>query len=195
MPAEAAAEKHTQAAFTLDDGMQLRLIDQRKFAKIDLLEPGETLPGIAKLGPEPFDPGVTAAYLQSNIGASGRTVKDCLLDQTVVAGIGNIYSDEILHAVCIHPARRARSLTTEEYERLAHTIPQVMAYFVQMNAISPEKYLLTGGREYQNTPYLRVYGRAGKACLSCGTILIKERISGRGSVYCPACQTIHEVNV
>ena len=193
-PCDFPERKHTRAVFILDDDTQLRFVDQRKFGKIVLLAADETLPELKKLGPEPFDAIVTAAWLQGKIGASKRTIKDCLLDQTIIAGIGNIYSDEILHSAKIYPGKAAMSLTAQEYERLVCAIPQVMAYFVEKNKISPEKYLQTGGQDYQNTPYLRVYGRAGKTCLACGTILVKSRISGRGSVFCPACQQ-YEVNV
>ena len=75
-----------------------------------------------------------------------------------------------------------------EIEALAARIPQVIAYFVEKNAITPEEYLAGAGRDYRNTPYLRVYGRAGKPCTACGTMLERMTVGGRGTVFCPNCQ-------
>lgn len=185
-------EKHTHVVLKLQGGKELRFIDQRRFGRFWLLQAEETLGEIAKLGPEPWDARLTKAYLQTKMGKSRKTVKECLLDQTLIAGIGNIYSDEILHRVQIHPEKKACKLTEVEYAALASAIPKTMQFFTETNAISPEKYLLTGGRDYQNTPYLRVYGRAGQKCLQCEAVLQKITVGGRGSVYCPICQVLDE---
>ena len=117
-----------------------------------------------------------------------KTIKECLLDQSVVAGIGNIYSDEILFSARIHPKRPANALTTEEWNRLASVIPERLAFFVQKNEITPEEYLETKGQEYRNTPFLQVYGHGGEPCPVCGETLCRTVIGGRSSVYCPVCQ-------
>ena len=102
-----ASEAHTRAALSLDDGRELRFVDARRFGRLWLLRPGEedTYTGMSGLGPEPDDPALDAGYLRGVCGKSRRAVKSCLLDQSVVAGIGNIYSDEILHDVHIRPDR------------------------------------------------------------------------------------------
>lgn len=185
-------EKHTHVVLELHGGMELRFIDQRRFGRMWVLRQGERLKEIEKLGPEPWDDTLTAAYMKERIGRSRKAIKECLLDQTLVAGIGNIYSDEILHCAGIHPQKKACILSVDEFSCLTKTIPEVMRYFTEANAISPERYLQTGGREYQNTPYLRVYGRAGQKCLRCEGTLQKMTVGGRGSVYCPHCQRLDE---
>lgn len=185
-------EKHTHVVFALSGDLELRFSDLRRFGRMWLVDADESVPGLDTLGPEPFDPRITGEYLKEKLWGSHRKIKDCLLDQTLIAGIGNIYSDEILFRAGIHPARLACSLTDAELTRLAEMIPETMAYYVEKNKIDPEEYLKTGGRDYQNTPYLQVYGRKGMPCLRCGTELKKERIAGRGSVYCPNCQPLDE---
>ena len=185
-----ASAAHTRAAFLLDDGRELRFVDARRFGRLWLLRPGEedTYTGMAGLGPEPDDPALDAAYLRGACGKSRRAVKSCLLDQSVVAGIGNIYSDEILHVARIRPDRPACSLSAEEWERLAEHIPRVMRFFTEKNLVTFEEYRQSAGLEYRNTPWLRVYGHAGEACDICGTALERRVIGGRGSVFCPNCQ-------
>lgn len=110
------------------------------------------------------------------------------MDQNVIAGIGNIYSDEILFAACIRPERPANTLTAEEWNRLASVIPERLAFFIEKNEISPEEYLETKGQDYRNTPFLQVYGHGGELCPACGETLCRTVIGGRSSVYCPVCQ-------
>ena len=185
-----ASAAHTRAAFLLDDGRELRFVDARRFGRLWLLRPGEedTYTGMAGLGPEPDDPALNAAYLRSACGKSRRAVKACLLDQSVVAGIGNIYSDEVLHVARIRPDRPACSLSAEEWARLAKYIPRVMRFFTEKNLVRFEEYRQSAGLEYRNTPWLRVYGHAGEACDICGTALERRVIGGRSSVFCPNCQ-------
>lgn len=185
-----ASAAHTRAAFLLDDGRELRFVDARRFGRLWLLRPGEedTYTGMAGLGPEPDDPALNAAYLRGACGKSRRAVKACLLDQSVVAGIGNIYSDEILHVARIRPDRPACSLSAEEWERLAEYIPRVMRFFTEKNLVTFAEYRQSAGLEYRNTPWLRVYGHAGEACDICGTALERRVIGGRSSVFCPNCQ-------
>lgn len=188
--ASEASEAHTRAALSLDDGRELRFVDARRFGRLWLLRPGEedTYTGMSGLGPEPDDPALDAGYLCGVCGKSRRAVKSCLLDQSVVAGIGNIYSDEILHDVRIRPDRPACSLDAGEWERLAEAIPRVMRFFTEKNLVTFEEYRQSAGLEYRNTPWLRVYAHAGKACDICGTALERRVIGGRGSVFCPRCQ-------
>ena len=110
------------------------------------------------------------------------------MDQNAVAGIGNIYSDEILFTAKIHPVRPACSLTEEEWERLAAAIRERLAYFIEKNQITPEEYLETKGKDYRNTPFLQVYGHENEPCPVCGKTLRRIVIGGRSSVFCPGCQ-------
>lgn len=184
------AEKHTHAIFLLDNGCELRFSDTRRFGRFWMVREDEadTYSGIEKLGIEPFDARLDGAYLQTHLGGRKKTIKECLLEQSTVAGIGNIYSDEILFTARILPMRAANTLTKEEWQRLAAVIPERLAYFIDKNAITPEDYLKGGGKDYRNTPFLQVYGHAGEPCPSCGHPLVKTVIGGRSSVYCPSCQ-------
>lgn len=189
-PSDFPPEKHTHVIFRLTNGMEMRFSDMRRFGRFWLVEPGEAdqYSGIAKLGPEPFDENFTAAYLQKNLGKRRKAIKECLLDQSIVAGIGNIYSDEILFRAKINPSRLANCLTTAEWEHLAEVIPSCLLFYIEKNAIGPEEYLKTRGRDYRNTPFLKVYGHKGEKCPVCGSLLCKTVIGGRSSVYCPVCQ-------
>lgn len=189
-PADYPEEKHTHIVFHLSSGDELRFSDTRRFGRFWLFRKGEsdTYSGVDKLGLEPFDAGLTADYLQQHFGKRKKTVKECLLDQTVIAGIGNIYSDEILFAAKIYPARPANSLTKTEWERLAAAVPERLAYFIEKNALTPEEYLESKGQDYRNTPFLQVYGRGGEPCPNCGATLCRMTVGGRSSVYCSACQ-------
>lgn len=190
MPCDMPPEPHTHMALALSGGEELRFSDTRRLGRVWLREAGERddFTGMAKLGPEPFDEALDAAYLRARLGRSRRAIKTCLMDQAAIAGIGNIYSDEILFAARIDPARQAASLGADEWELLARLIPERMRFFVDRSAISVGDYLLGRGRDYRNTPYLRVYGHAGEACPRCGGTLARRVIGGRGSVSCPECQ-------
>ncbi len=189
-PAGYPEEKHTHVVFCLSNHTELRFSDPRRFGRFWLVRAGEedTYSGVDKLGPEPFDAKLTATYLQQALGRSKRAIKECLLDQRVIAGIGNIYSDEILFAAQIHPARPANSLTGAEWERLAATIPSLLDWFIEKNATTPEEYLQGRGRAYRNTPFLQVYGHGGAPCPRCGATLERITVGGRSSVFCPVCQ-------
>lgn len=111
-----------------------------------------------------------------------------LLDQSIAAGIGNIYSDEILFAAGIRPDRTCCELTDGDFERLAAAIPERLNFFIGKNAIGFEEYSISKGKDYRNTPYLRVYGKGGEPCPVCGNILQHTVLGGRSSVFCLHCQ-------
>lgn len=188
-PREREELRHTHIVLELSGGMELRFSDMRRLGRWWLTAPGEAdMSGMDALGPEPFDPCVTAEYLMERFGRSRRAVKTCLMDQSAVAGIGNIYSDELLFAARIRPDRPACSLAPDEWRAIAGVMPGEMQFFVDKSAISPEDYLAGDGVDYRNTPFLRVYGRAGQPCRVCGGALVRKVIGGRGSVHCPVCQ-------
>lgn len=189
-PDDFPEEKHTHVIFHLDNGCQLRFVDSRRFGRFWLRRAGEEdiYSGIHKLGLEPFDANCNNKYLEAKLGGRRKTIKECLLDQSVVAGIGNIYGDEILHASRLHPSRLANSLTSAEWQTLASSIPAVLRYMITKNNMTPAEYLSGLGKEYRNTPSFQVYGRKGQPCYRCGTALQSMRIGGRNSSFCPACQ-------
>lgn len=206
-PADYPEEKHTHIILSLKNCtekehfpkqnsrkeksvLELRFSDMRRFGRFWLIGKDETdtYSGIHKLGIEPLTEMVTSEYLHTHFDKRKKTVKECLLDQSVIAGIGNIYSDEILFTAGIHPARPANSLDRKEWEMLAAVIPERISYYIETNKISAEEYLQTKGQDYRNTPFLQVYGHAGSPCPKCRETLCRMVIGGRSSVYCPACQ-------
>lgn len=189
-PADYPEEKHTHLVFRLSNEKELRFSDIRRFGRFWLLQNGEAdaYSGLDRLGLEPSDPAFSAEYLINHFGKRKKAIKACLLEQSVIAGIGNIYSDEILFAARIYPACPAHSLTGKEWERLAGTISERLSYFTEKNKITPEEYLEAKGQDYRNTPFLQVYGHEGEPCPSCGTVLCRMVIGGRSSIFCPRCQ-------
>lgn len=191
-PSDFPEEKHTHIILRFENGSELRFSDARRFGRFWALEKDEqdTYTGIEKLGIEPFDKRLTAEYLKKYLKKRKKAVKACLLDQSIIAGIGNIYSDEILFTSGILPSRRADSLNENDFERLAAVIPERLTYFIEKNKITSEEYLKTKGQEYRNTPFLQVYGHSGEPCPVCGSTLVRTVIGGRSSVYCPHCQKV-----
>ena len=183
-------EKHTHLILNLSDGCQLRYIDVRRFGRFWYIRCDEVtdVTGFNKLGLEPMDADLTADYLIKHLGKKKKPIKEMLHDQNIIAGIGNIYSDEILFAARIYPDMKSCDLTDAEWSVLAETIPKTILFYIEKNATTPEDYLNGKGKDYRNTPYLQVYGHAGKPCPVCGTLFEKITVGGRGSTFCPRCQ-------
>lgn len=182
-------EKHTHGILSLDDGTELRYVDPRRFGRIWYFRHGEAdTSGIENMGIEPGDAGLDPSYLGARFERRGTTVKEGLLDQSVVAGIGNIWSDEILFEAGICPLTPCKELTLEQLERLAHAIPEKISFAVENNAVSNEDYLAGKSRKYYDMSPLKVYGRSGKACSKCGTALVRNTVGGRSTCWCPMCQ-------
>lgn len=182
--------KHTHVIFHLDNDLQLRFIDIRKFGTLYLL-PGEELHkvrGYRILGPEPFGEEFTLEYFKKAVKERKKNIKTLLLDQDVVAGIGNIYADEILHAAGINPARPAESLNGNELEKLYHSIKRELKKGIENRGTSFSDYVDGEGRKGKNQDYLSVYHRQGCNCSRCGCEIIKTKLGGRSSHYCPGCQ-------
>ena len=180
---------HLRAVFFLSSGRRLNFEDVRRFGRLWFTSAGEAdVSGAEKLGIEPFDGALTVEFLAEKCKNRKRTVKQLLLDQSVIAGIGNIYSDEILFSAGIRPDRTCASLEREELARLAAAIPERLEYFVEKNALDLKEHNAGKGREYRNTPFLQVYGRGGEKCVKCAEELQRIVICGRSSIFCPHCQ-------
>lgn len=192
MPKDLPVEKHTHLIAALSGEIQLRYIDVRRFGRFWYLKSDEadTFTGQEKLGVEPLSGNLTAAYLKSKLGSRKKAIKEMLHDQSVVAGIGNIYSDEILFAAGIYPETKCADLKNSDWNRLAEKIKEVIAWGIDTNEMTPEEYLAGKGKEYRNIPHLRVYGREGQPCKVCQSTIIRITIGGRSSCYCPICQKI-----
>jgi formamidopyrimidine-DNA glycosylase len=184
-------EKHTHVIFHFTDGTELRYKDVRQFGTMDLLPRGDlaSLPGLAALGPEPLDPSFTADVLfhMARRKKSGK-LKALLLDQTFVAGLGNIYVDEVLFASGLHPEADITSLSAEQIRRLHAAIVEVLTRSVELGGSSIKSYVNGYGQEGSMQHQLRVYGRENTPCPACGTAIVKTRVAGRGTHFCPTCQ-------
>lgn len=183
---EPDAHTHLRIKF-LDGGREVSFRDTRKFGKVELLTLGESSERLDRLGPDALH--VTGTLLHDVTRTRSAPIKNVLLDQAVLAGVGNIYADEALFLSGIRPRRSAKRITRDEWERLASTIIQVLKRSIETGGSSISDYVRpdgTGGG-YQNER--RVYGREGEACLACGTTVKRIVLGQRSSCYCPKCQT------
>lgn len=168
--------------FNLDSGWQLRFSDSRKFGRVYLLkDPGGLL---GKLGPEPLSDDFDSAALDQILSEHRRALKPLLMDQTVIAGLGNIYTDEALHRAKLHPLRQSDSLHSAEVRDLWEGIRAALQSGLDHNGASID-WVYRGG-DFQN--YFRAYGRAGEPCPACGTEIVRTVVGQRGTYFCPTCQ-------
>jgi formamidopyrimidine-DNA glycosylase len=189
-PADAPRRDHTHLVFDLDDGAELRFRDVRRFGSATLFPGRPDLEASfvsAGLGPEPF--GLDRDYWRRSLSETSRNLKAILLDQQVVAGVGNIYADESLFRARLHPARRGRDLAAAEADRLRRAIAEVLTYAIDRRGSSIRDYVGGSGErgEYQNE--FRVYGRTGEPCPRCKTPIVRTRLAGRSTHFCPRCQS------
>jgi formamidopyrimidine-DNA glycosylase len=181
---------HTHLIFDLDDGEEhLRFRDIRRFGSVTLFPTRRALEDFfvaSRLGPEPFK--VPSKYWRDCLRSSKRCLKAVLLDQSVVAGVGNIYADESLFEARLHPARLACDLDDAEANRLRRAVAAVLRRAIERRGSSIRNYVGGSGLqgEYQNE--FRVYGRTGSPCPRCGSALECRRLAGRSSHFCPMCQ-------
>jgi formamidopyrimidine-DNA glycosylase len=181
--------RHTHLVFHIADGRSLLYVDPRTFGETALVPPGDHrfLRGLHTIGPEPIEEGFTCDVLAGALVGSAR-IKSALLDQSRVAGIGNIYADEMLYRAGIHPCRRLDDITPSEIELLHTSICEVLNEAISNGGSSIRDYVDLGGEPGTFQSMHRVYRREGEACLVCGEPIRRIRVSGRSSYYCPHCQ-------
>ncbi len=178
-------------ALELDNGIDLRYTDQRKFGRVIPLLPADVRQLQRRLGPEPLSRGFTAARLQSALARRSGKLKSVLLDQLLIAGLGNIYVDEALFRARLHPERGARDLSETEVKRLHRAVRTVLREGLQRRGTTFSSYRDAAGESGGNQSNLRVYGRGVNApCLRCGRPLQRLVVGGRGTTFCPRCQPI-----
>lgn len=190
VPAGTEPGKHDLVTFHLDEGIDLFYRDTRKFGRMNLVPDAEALQvaGLAKIGPEPTEEDLSLAYMISEFGKSRMHVKPFLLDQSHIAGLGNIYVDETLWQSQIHPLTAANKVTEDELARLRKNIIHEIARATEHHGTTVHSFTTAFGEagEFQNE--LQVYGRVGEPCLRCGHPLEKMKVAQRGTTYCPVCQ-------
>jgi formamidopyrimidine-DNA glycosylase len=177
-------EKHDRLVLKLSNNRSLIFNDTRKFGRVWLTSNTEEVLG--KLGPEPLSKGFTLQWLHSALHKKHRQLKPLLLDQTFLAGLGNIYTDEALHIAKLHPVATSDSVTAKQAEALHEAIRSVLKEGIRRNGASID-WVYRGG-EFQN--HFRVYDRAGKPCPVCGTKIVRLVVGQRGTHICPKCQIL-----
>ena len=180
-----------EAVVLLDDGSRLVFNDQRKFGSMTVLPTSEIPndPLISRMGPEPLSEGFSAAVLAARLAAHPRqAVKAALLDQTTIAGIGNIYADEILFSSGIHPATRCGDLSSAQVTTLAQNIVGILTEGIATGGSTMRDYVDATGEQGSYLDHARVFARTGLPCLVCATPIVKTRVAGRGTHLCPTCQ-------
>lgn len=181
---------HTHFVLGFADGRELRLVDPRRFGGLRAGTMAQLLaaPPIADLGPEPLEPGFSGEVLERALGASSRPIRDALLDQSAVAGLGNIYAVESLFLAGIHPLIAARRLHRSAWDRLAGTIVAVLRQGIENGGTTLKDFRNVIGEVGRNQDDLKVYGRAGEPCPRCGRALEGFVSGGRSGAFCPKDQ-------
>ncbi len=181
---------HLHLTFTLSCERELRFRDIRKFGRIRLLDPAGLAELDRSLGPEPLGKGLTSNRFATMLQRR-RAIKPLLLDQTFIAGIGNIYADEALFAAGIHPLRSAAALDEGEAQALLDAIQRVLSGAIQRNGTTIRDYRNGLGQPGTNQGHLRIYGRQpGDPCPRCGGPVLRIVVAQRGTKLCPACQPL-----
>ncbi len=180
------ADKWVHFQLQLDGGKQLRFSDYRKFGRVYLTNDIETV--TAGIGPEPLEDDFTVDVFRERLTTRKKVIKALLLDQSFIAGVGNIYADEALHRARIHPQRRSDSLTDEEIIALHGTVRAALADGIEREGASVNWYRKPDGTQGQMQNDLYVYDRTGEPCYTCGNPIVKVRVAQRGTHYCPVCQ-------
>ena len=189
----ALPDRSTRVSLHFADDSTLYFNDQRKFGWVKLL-PTIEIPNISfmqKVGPEPLSADFTPAQFAERFTRRKKTtIKAAILDQSVVAGVGNIYADESLWGAKIHPSRLVGSITSTEFEALYTDLREVMTLAIEKGGSSNHTYINAEGKKGSYMDFARVFRREGLACPRCGATIEKLRVAGRGTHICPHCQTI-----
>jgi formamidopyrimidine-DNA glycosylase len=188
-------DRSTRVTLTFTDDSKLFFNDQRKFGWMRLIPTAE-VPNIdffQKVGPEPLSRGFTPEILHERLQKRKNSViKAAILDQTVLAGIGNIYADEGLWGAKIHPSTRVKDLSTAQTKRLYKELIAVLKQSIEKGGSTDKNYVDAEGRRGSYLSFARVFRREGKPCPRCGTVIEKIREAGRGTHVCPHCQAAPE---
>ncbi len=185
-------QKHTRVRLFVGNDWELRFVDQRTFGQMWWIPPTKQLEqvmtGLSKLGPEPFDSAFSIEYFTAKLQKSHRNIKTVILDQALVAGVGNIYADEALFLSKIHPQTVANDLTPTQIATLRESIITVLTISIEQGGTTFSNYLNIEGTNGNYAGMAGVYNRTKQPCRVCQTPIEKIRLGGRGTHYCPECQ-------
>jgi formamidopyrimidine-DNA glycosylase len=189
---EVPLQKHTRVRLLIEGNRELRFVDQRTFGQLWWLAPGESfaaiMPGLMALGPEPFSENFSVAYLVETLHRRQRPIKSALLDQTLVAGIGNIYADEALFLSGIPPQTPCRELGREQIERLRTAIIKVLQASIREGGTTFSDFLNLQGINGNYGGVAWVYNRYREPCRICAAPIQRLKIAGRSTHFCGQCQ-------
>jgi len=190
VPTEDPSVRFEYIAIHLGNGLDIRFGDQRKFGRLILSTPDDVARLDRKLGPDPFASSLKAGSLHDVLARRPGRIKNALLDQTVIAGLGNIYVDEALYRARIHPLRPSNSLTIEELKRVLQAVRVVLNQSLERQGTTFSTFENPYGEPGTNASFLRAYGRSanGGLCLRCGIPMERIVVGGRGTTFCPRCQ-------
>ncbi len=184
--------KHTRIRVFDKNNNELRYIDVRSFGQMwwikEGLSPNNIIKGLGSLGPEPFSKDFNANYLKKVISKRTKSIKSILLDQTIVAGIGNIYADESLYSAGISPFREAKTIKKNELISLKESIVNVLKKSIGSGGTTFSDFRDLEGENGNFGLQTNVYRRTGKECRKCGNLIEKQKIAGRSTHWCPNCQ-------
>ncbi len=183
--------KYTRAKFILDNGGELCFSDIRKFGTLRLLDKKQAEDFFNELGPEPLGKSFKVGKFISLISLQNRKIKQVLMDPAVIAGIGNIYSDEALYAAGIHPEKRASEIQVYELKKLYFEIIKILKKAIRLRGSSINNYRDTRGERGSYQDARMIYGRKNEQCGRCGSVIQKIIVAGRSACFCPKCQRSH----
>jgi formamidopyrimidine-DNA glycosylase len=186
-------EKHTHLVFCFEAGGQLAYHDPRRFGRLRLIDTDgdKAIPPLLRLGPDPLESSFTIEELARMTSRSGRSIKDFLLDQTKIAGIGNIYACEIIHHATLHPCARVKELSPRQVDTLYHAIREVLLRGIEYRGTTISDYRDADGEKGGFQELLQVYGRGGEYCRRCKGKILRIVQSQRSTFFCPVCQRAH----
>jgi formamidopyrimidine-DNA glycosylase len=189
----ALPDKSTRVSFTFSDGSHLYFNDQRKFGWVRLLPTHEivNLDFFKKVGPEPLSSEFSLKIFRERLDRrKNSNIKAAILDQTTLAGIGNIYADESLWGAKIHPASIVKNVPARKIANLYESIRTVLQLSIDKGGSTDRNYVDAEGKKGSYLKFANVFRREGQACPRCGTIIVKTRVAGRGTHFCPYCQKL-----
>lgn len=182
--------KHTHIIFKFTDDEELRYNDVRKFGTMHVFKKGEefTNKPLNTLGPDPFEETYSLSYFYEKLQKTSRPIKNALLDQTIIAGLGNIYVDETLFKANVHPLTKANELKKEQVELIKKCAYITLRDAVKQGGTTIRSYVSSDGNMGMFQQELLVYGQENQACKNCGDQISKFKVAGRGTHICPTCQ-------
>ncbi|MDR0691335.1 MAG: DNA-formamidopyrimidine glycosylase [Streptococcaceae bacterium] len=191
---EEMVAKHVHVIFTFTDDTQLCYKDTRKFGRMTLVEKDQACfyKGLQKLGPEPTVADFSFLIFWKQLANLKKSIKPLLLEQKLVVGLGNIYADEVLWKVQIHPRQPGNTLLQKEVSALHQAIIEILAQAIAKGGTTIRSYQNAWGKIGHFQSELKVYGRMGKPCFRCEAKIEKIQLTGRGTHYCPKCQKVYE---